>query len=252
MRGLVGEELLTAWERSRELPAQKAALELLALACPERPVGEWPRLSLGERNALLLELQAATLGRRMEGFAVCPECGAQLEFAVDAWELARGLRAQGMEAAGGHAGIAMRPANTLDLLASSEAENEEEARAILLARTAQVCDAAEDREEPAGAADSAARWLAAQPEPAAALLAEQFERVNAAAEIRVQLDCAACGMQTLLEMDIVRFLLREIGAAARRLMAEIHELAGAYGWSEAAIAAMSSVRRSAYLEMLST
>ena len=45
-------------------------------------------------------------------------------------------------------------------------------------------------------------------------------------------------------------LLREVAAAARRLMADIHELASAYGWSEAAIVSMSTARRAAYLEML--
>jgi hypothetical protein len=50
--------------------------------------------------------------------------------------------------------------------------------------------------------------------------------------------------------DVARFLVREMVATARRLMAEIHELASAYGWSERSIATMSDARQSAYLEML--
>ena len=250
MRGLVGEHLLTAWERSRALPEPEAALALLELACPERPAEEWARLPLGERNALLLELRAMTLGRRMEGFAVCPECGAQLEFAVDAWELARSLRAQPARANEEQAGFKMRPVNTLDLLAAAAAENEEEARSILLARTAGAEDAATRDAEIPESGSPAVHWLRAQPESAAALLTDQFERINAEAEIRVQLECAGCGGRPLLDLDMMRFLPREIRAAARRLLEEIHELAGAYGWSEAAIAAMSGARRAAYLEML--
>jgi len=250
MRGLVGEELLTAWERSRALPEMEAALALLEQACPERPAEEWARLPMGERNALLLELRARTLGRRMEGFAVCPECGTQLEFVVDAQELARGLRAQPAGENDVQAGFEMRPVNTLDLLASSAAESEEEARSILLARTAGAEDAATSDAEVSESGSSAVRWLAAQPDSVAASLAERFEHINAEAEIRVQLECAACGCRPLLDLDIARFLLREIRAAARRLLEEIHELAGAYGWSEAAIAAMSGARRAAYLEML--
>ena len=242
MRGLAGEQLLTAWERSRALPEQEAALALLEQAQPERRADEWALMPLSERNALLLELRAATLGRRMEGFAVCPDCGAQLEFAMDARELARGLRAQAEEAGGEQDGLAMRPANTLDLLASGAAESEEEARSILLARTAGV--------EATDSAGAAASWIAAQPAQAVARMAERFEALNAAAEIRVRFECVACGSRPWLDLDIVRFLQREISAAARRLMAEIHELALAYGWSEAAIAAMSTVRRAAYLEML--
>jgi hypothetical protein len=246
MRGLAGEELLRAWERSRELPEQQAVLALLELADPERPAREWARLPLGERNRLLLELRAATLGRRMEGFAVCPACGAELEFAVDAQELAEGLRAA---PAVKPKGIAVRPANTLDLLASSAAASEEEARAILLART--VCADGEETEA-VKTAEGARHWLEAQPRRVAERLAKRFEQVNAAAEIRIEISCGACGGGSVLDLDVARYFLREIGAAARRLMAEIHELARAYGWSEAAIAGMSGARRAAYLGMLGT
>lgn len=246
MRGLAGEELLRAWERSRELPDELAALALLELADPERPAREWARLPLGERDRLLLELRAETLGRRMEGFAVCPACGAALEFAVDARELAEGLKTPAAPAAKPK-GIAMRPANTLDLLASSAAASEEEARAILLARTA--CGTAKEAEK-VKSAENAGRWLKKQPKRVAERLTERFEQVNAAAEIRLVLSCAACGGGSVLDLDVARYFLREMGAAARRLMAEIHELAQAYGWSEAAIAGMSGTRRAAYLEML--
>jgi hypothetical protein len=247
MRGLVGEELLTGWERSRELPEQEAALALLEIACPERPAEEWAWLPLAERDALLLELRGLTLGRRMEGYAVCPECGAQLEFAVDAGELARGLRAQITEDEEDPGGFAMRAANTLDLLAAGATEDEEEARAILLARATGADNGAM---EGADSGRWAANWLASQPAPVAALLRGRFERMNAEAEVRVQLECAACRSRPVLDLDVARFLLREIGVAARRLMAEIHALAHAYGWSEGSIAAMSSVRRAAYMEML--
>ena len=189
MRGLAGEQLLRAWECSRELPAQQAALALLELADPERPARQWARLPLGERDALLLELRAATLGWPMEGFAVCPACGAKLEFAVDAKELAKGLKTPAARAAKAK-GIAVRPANTLDLLASGAATSEEDARAIFLARTA--CTTA--RETVAvESAEGARRWLRAQPKRVAELLAKRFEQVNAAAEIRMSLHvrCAA-------------------------------------------------------------
>jgi hypothetical protein len=240
MRALAGDAILTAWEQSRALPEQEAVLAVLALALTEKPFEELATLPLGERNALLLELRAMTLGRRMEGFAVCPECRAQLEFSLDALELAKGLRAQPVNAVAEFAGYKMRPANTLDLLASSEAENEEQARSILLARTLEG--------KPPEFSNA---WLESQTDSAAAELMDRFEELNAAAEIRVQLQCAACRNRSLMDMDVAKFLLREIAGAARRLMTEIHELATAYGWSERSIAAMSGARRAAYLEMIS-
>jgi hypothetical protein len=236
MRAFVGEEMLRAWESGRELPEQEAVLALLALALPERSVNELANLPLGERNALLLELRAMTLGRRMDGFAVCPDCGAQLEFALDARELAKGLRAQPAEAEDLD-GYTMRPANSLDLLASSAAASEEEARSILLARSLGV--------------EEAELGSLGFDETVAAFLLERFEQINASAEIRVQLQCAVCHSHPSLDLDIATFLMREIAAAARRLMRDIHELASAYGWSEQSIAAMSATRRAAYLEILS-
>ncbi len=79
MRGLAGEQLLRAWECSREMPEQQAALALLEFAEPERPAREWARLPLARRDALLLELRAATLGRRIredhDGGEVTRRCG---------------------------------------------------------------------------------------------------------------------------------------------------------------------------------
>jgi len=227
MGALSGEMLLRAWEASRELPDQEAALAVLALAWPKRARSEWAEMALGERNAMLLELRAATLGRRMEGFAECPACGALLEFALDAAELEGQLRAQLAAVAESGQELA-RPANTADLIAASAAEDEEQAGAILLARTM--------KQDGDDAGEGAL---------------ERFERINGAAEIRVELACSECRARPAMDLDIARFLLRELGAAARRLMREIHELASAYGWSERAIVAMSAARRGAYLEMLS-
>ena len=234
MEALAGQQLLTAWELSRTLPEQEAVLSLLALAWPERSIDELALLPLGERNALLLELRAALFGPRMEGFAICPECGAELELIVDPRALAQGLRSEPAGASEEIGGYCMRPVNSVDLMASSHAAGEEQARGILLARSLGL----EGHE-------------LAQLGESDAALAERFDRMNASAEIRVRLECAVCRDRPVLDLDIARFLLREVAAAARRLMVEIHELASAYGWSEAAIASMSAVRRAAYLEMLS-
>lgn len=234
MGALAGQQLLTVWELSRTQPEQEAVLALLELAWPERSIDELAHLPLGERNAMLLDLRAALFGPRMEGFAICPECGAQLELTVDPGALAQGLRSEPAEVSEEIAGYRMRPMNSLDLMAGSHAASEAEARGILLARSLGL------------EADDLAR-LGESDEA----LAERFDRVNAAAEIRVGLECAVCRKRAVLDLDIARFLLREVAAAARRLMAEVHELASAYGWSEAAILSMNAARRAAYLEMLS-
>jgi hypothetical protein len=233
MDALAGERLLRAWELSRTLPEHEAVLSLLSLAGPELSAQDLALLPLGERNALLLELRAALFGSRMEGFAICPDCGAELELTVDPRALAQGLRLEATPAPEEVGGHPMRPVNSLDLMAGSRAATEQEAREILLARS---LDMETHELAELGEADAA--------------LAERFDRLNASAEIRVRLQCAGCGHRPALDLDIARFLMREVAAAARRLMVEIHELASAYGWSESAIASMSAIRRATYLEML--
>ncbi len=244
MHALTGEELLIAWERSRQRPKHEAVLCLLALASPERSFSELASMPLGERNVRLLELRADTLGCAMECRAVCPECGMQLEFELDARQLAQGLREQAPACGEELDGIAMRPVNTQDLLACARATDEDEARLILLERTVSVQRAEPGREEQGGVP------VQSLPAPVTSALIEKLEKLNAAAEIQVQLQCAGCAARSQLDLDIAHYLVREIAGAARRLMAEIHELARAYGWSEESIARMSGARRAAYLEML--
>ncbi|HKF48705.1 MAG TPA: hypothetical protein VKB38_15210 [Terracidiphilus sp.] len=247
MGRLIGERLLQAWERIRSLPEQEAVLAVLALSWPQRPEGELARLPLGERNALLLDLRAVTLGPGIEAFAVCLKCEAQLELTLDARELAAGLRAQQAEQPAGTGPFTMRPANTLDLLAVGTMHDEQQAQSILLARTLVPSGAASPAADPE---PDQGKWLAAQPESARTALVAQFEQINAAAEIRVEVECAACHARTMLDLDIARFFLRELAAAARRLMEDVHQLASAYGWSERSIARMSGARRAAYLGMV--
>jgi hypothetical protein len=199
---------------------------------PEREMTKLARLPLAERNAALLRLHSVTFGRKIEGFGVCAKCGQPLEFAMDADDLVRTLRAPEPETwVEDDLEMGMRPADSNDLAASMEAANEEDARALLLARTLGIEDADRVRLDRTD-------WI------------DRFDRLNASAEIRCVLPCAHCGQRAALDFDVAGFVWREIQVTARRLMAEIHRLASAYGWSEKAVVRMSAARRAAYLEML--
>jgi hypothetical protein len=69
------------------------------------------------------------------------------------------------------------------------------------------------------------------------------------ADIHLALNCPNCAHQWEALFDIVAFLWREITAAARRLLREIHTLASAYGWTEPEVLSLSPARRRFYLEM---
>ena len=238
MYALDGERMLTAWERGREQREPWRALALLQVALPEWDIGALAALPLVERNALLLRLRAMTFGGRIEGFAVCPECGEQLQFVVNVADLERELRAPCEESwLEAETEMRMRPVNSSDLAASMAADGDAQARELLLERTLILPQPA-NIESPQPQHTQRSDWLA------------RFERLNASAEIRCLLPCAACGARPVLDLDIAGFVWREVALAARRLLTEIHRLARAYGWSQQAIAAMSTPRRAAYLEML--
>lgn len=229
--------MLQAWEHGREYDALHRPLALLASALPECDIDTLGQLPLAKRNALLMELRGLTFGSWLEGFAVCPECGAQLEFATSLEELRGSLQASGEECwIENNSGMRMRPVNTHDLAAAIGAGDAVQARRLLIERTVQQQKARMTEDDPASMISD--EWL------------DRFDRLNASAEIRLVLPCANCGQRLVLDFDIAHFLWREVAVEARRLLAEIHCLARAYGWSEQAILLMSTPRRAAYLEML--
>ena len=70
------------------------------------------------------------------------------------------------------------------------------------------------------------------------------------ADVRLALDCPACGHKFLAAFDVVAYFWSEINAWAYRLLGEVHTLASAYGWREDDILALSPWRRHVYLEMV--
>ena len=75
-------ELLTVWERgSAALPFERA-LTILSAACPESSPGALARLSIGRRDASLLQLREWAFGRELAIVAVCPSCQQTLELTM--------------------------------------------------------------------------------------------------------------------------------------------------------------------------
>ena len=83
------ETLLALWEAGRPQHELDRALTLLAAADPELNWDMLADLPIGERDARLLRLRAASLGSHASGFAECPGCGQAVEFSFDTTPLAR-------------------------------------------------------------------------------------------------------------------------------------------------------------------
>jgi hypothetical protein len=70
------------------------------------------------------------------------------------------------------------------------------------------------------------------------------------AETLIDFTCPACSHCWSRIFDIGSFIWTEITLAAKRLLRTVHTLARAYGWREADILALTDVRRTFYVEMV--
>jgi T4 bacteriophage base plate protein len=248
MRALSDSELLDIWEFGQsKLPVEKALI-LLESACPESSIELLARLSIGERDSLLLTLRELTFGRSVTGIAVCPSCDErlELEFSTDEIrvrnetipEKALSICFNGYE-------ISFRLPNSLDLLdlKIDDDLNTDDCllspRRKLLERTI-LKISSKDEEIPM-------ENLTIEMENA---INKHMSELDRQADISIAVSCLSCGHKWEPVFDIISFFWNEINNWAFRTLREVHALALGYSWSEAEILAMSENRRQLYLEML--
>jgi hypothetical protein len=243
MRALTAADIIRVWEVGHGQDPADRALTILASACPGRSADELRRLSLGRRNAQLLELRQRLLGAELSAFSECPGCAARLEFSVPVD--ARGDEETLQAAAdtvfdlvtGGYT-VRFRLLDTTDLRAAAVAADVDAARRVLVERC--VLEA-RDHGDVLTAAEL--------PAPVLEQLAARLTECDPHAETLIDLVCPACESRWQVPFDVASFFYTEISAQARRLLREVHTLARAYAWRESDILAMSARRRQYYMEM---
>jgi len=234
MRALEGELLLEAWERgARNLPvARTLALLETAVDASQFDVA-FADLSLAERDAQLFRLRQLTFGDQLRGVLPCSSCSVSIEFDVSIEPILNRLERcvpRDTSWSAGSFTFTMRPVSTRDLANITTASNPR--RSLL-----QLCTTVDGAD---------AETVLAEHED---YVLEHFDELNANAETRFRLICPECGQSEQVNLDIGAFLWTEVRHAAITLLRDAHELASAYGWSEAEILRMSSFRRASYLEM---
>jgi hypothetical protein len=215
---------------------------LLSVARPDLTREDLVALSIGERDALLLELRRSTFGDGMPCYAKCHLCGEELEYALSAADvLASGPtdRPDAHELDTEHGVLRFRLPNSYDLAALVSCRDETTARRALAER----CITHVDGEAPSDVE-------AICTEPVLHALAENMARCERLGASTVGVRCPECGNTWELVLDVLAYFWQELCEDARRLLHEIHVLARNYGWAEPDILAMSTARRQAYLEMV--
>jgi len=252
MQPLSASDLLDVWERGAGRTPVEQGLVLLAYAFPRAPYSRLAGLTIGQRDACLLELRALTFGAQLSGVVTCPACGERLEMGFDAGDLLRSGASlpdpESGETQPETSALVLAPyeidfrlPTSADLNAAARREDPGQARQQLL----QAClvDVRKDGQAvPAGEL----------PAPILEAVGERIGQVEPLADLDLAAVCPACGHAWHVLFDIVSFFWSEIEARAARLMREVHVLASAYGWREADILALSPWRRQRYLELSGT
>ena len=207
-------------------------------------------LTVGDREALLLELRRLSIGETLECVLRCPKesCGERMEFAVAVRDLlvppysgARSAYETVVEDGGARYRVSFRIPTAEDL-----------DRTATLAR----------RDPDGGTREIFERCVLHADKDGIALGAEELpdavrSSVSAAmgdrdpqAEIELDLRCPACEEPFSALFDAATFLLGELDERATRLLRDVHTLALNYHWSEGEILGMPSRRRAHYLDLV--
>ncbi|HEX2050535.1 MAG TPA: phage baseplate protein [Actinomycetota bacterium] len=234
----VSRALLDAWERGLERPPHARAAALLAATDPGDD-DALAHISLGRRDARLLDLRARAIGDRVEGVATCAECGEDMELEFDLDDV-RASPPESPALALARAGydVEFRLPDGADVAAAARRGELGAARAELLRRC--VTGARRDGR------DVAATEL---PEEVAVAVADAMAAADPQADVELATECPACGAPARVPFDVAAFVWAEVDARARRVLRDVHTLASAYGWREDDILSLGPARRALYLEM---
>jgi hypothetical protein len=230
--------LMAAWEEAMDeplidrAPALLRSLELVEPGCD--PAG----MTVGTCDLLLFDLRRRLFGPDLDLVATCPACGEMVQLDVPAAEV-----------------VPARPDTRVSRLTVEEdglrihsrvPTNGDLRQVAAIGSGATVADllacCVETVEGPSAPPDTAALPAAVLERVAGALAAS-----DPGADVTADIECP-CGAVWTETVDIRSILWTELTRWARRQLAEVHELALAYGWAERDILEMSPQRRRFYLE----
>ncbi len=231
MQAISAAAALQIWDAGAERNSYERAVVMLSHACPEETSAALNELPLGRAQARLLQSCARSYGPHRPAVTGFPVCDERLEF-----ELPLAVVLQTASSETGiirvlHEGVTygFRLSGCGDLVAVLDAAG----RAEALLRRCEVTGT--------GA-------------PMPPEVAREAERRMAAADplalVVTEITCPDCSHVWQEPLDVADFFFREIAERAAATLTEVHQLARAYGWSEAAILALSAARRRHYLSLL--
>lgn len=234
--------LLDVWERGLQQSLQQKAFGLLQAARPDLDQEQLLRLSIGARDAALLDLRAWLFGDELEITASCHSCGERLEAGLYISGLRIGQAGSAPEAETliiDGMSLQFRAAQVADLLSVSAWHDEAAVRRSLLC--ACILEALGGDGQPVSPLEL--------PDGVIHAVSQRMAQLDPQADLILAFSCPHCKAESAHVFDIVSVLVKEVHDWAQRMLRDIHVLATAYGWSEERILALGPLRRQVYLDM---
>ena len=192
-------------------------------------------LSLARRDAALLLLHRERFGETLQCTGECPSCGEALELELPVAELIpTSVGESDLRIACDGFEIQYRMPRSGDLAAATD-ERALAERCVISARRID---------------DGTPIEVATLPMAVLTAMGEAMAELHPAAGLHVEVTCAVCASRWDAALDVATFVATRARVDALRVIAEVHALAAAYGWTEAEVLAVPPARRRRYLELV--
>jgi hypothetical protein len=228
--------LLAAWEAAETVPPAAVGAVLLHQAGVVDDLDTCLDMPLATTSALVASVYSESFGDTVEGVLSCGSCAESLEvnLTLEAFHaLPDGPGTAAVTSPQAGPALVVRCPTTRDLLAVAAAADP---GTSLLARCLTEADG------------TAIDPSSLDPDTLAAVDAAAEDLAGGAA-VLVRTACPNCGEPVSADVDVSGLLWQRLSDEVPAVLAEVAELAAAFGWSETEILAMSAARRGAYLDL---
>jgi len=205
------------------------------------------RLSVGDREALLLHLRRVTLGESISCLLVCPSCANKMDLDLQVSELLLPPYSDAKVEYEAEINDGERCYRVIFRLPNGE---DQEAAAV---KATESLDSAAEFvlrrcvERVTTAGDKSISDL---PPALVHALPEKMAELDPQADVLLDLTCPECSAKFVVPFDAADFVCREFAAQEHELYRGVHALSLHYHWSEDAILRLSRRKRTIYLELL--